>query len=77
MENQTPEGSIVGIALDLVANVMHVYLNGTEMCKCNVMGSINYYTMVWSNSGNGDGICNFGASAFTYTVPVGYNPGVY
>jgi len=69
--------AVIGIALDLVANVMHVYLNGTEMCKCNVTSSLNYYPMVWSTSGNGNGICNFGASAFTYTVPVGYNPGVY
>jgi len=68
--------AVIGIALDLVANVMHVYLNGTEMCKCNVTGSINYYPMVWATSGNGDGICNFGASAFTYTVS-GYNQGVY
>lgn len=69
-------GDIIGIALDAGGNTITFYKNGT-LCtpSAQTISGGNYFPAVSSNVSTFT--ANFGASAFTYSVPSGYNSGYY
>jgi len=72
--------SILGYALDMGAGTLTMYINGVSqgVIFTGLTGSI--FPAI-GNRGNGATTitmtANFGATAFTYTVPSGYNSGLY
>lgn len=69
-------GPTVGIAVDLDARTLKIYGTNGNIVTLNTMPSGTLYPIV--TTGNSAGITvNFGASAFSRTVPAGYNPGWY
>lgn len=69
------DGDLLGFALDMTAKTLAFYRNGT-LVYTTAGSSIG--TAVYPGVGrNGVMTCNFGASAFSYAVPSGFNYGVY
>jgi hypothetical protein len=72
-------GGIVGIALDMDAKTINFYKNGVLACTITGIPAGTYYPACSSGTGVGGtiGTANFGATAFSYSVPTGFNAGVY
>lgn len=68
-------GDVIGVALDAGANTIQFYKNGVAVTPSKSITGGNYFPAVGSNVGGF--IANFGASAFAYSVPTGYNSGFY
>ena len=71
--------AVIGFALDAGAKTLTIYFN-------NILQGTYTYTFSnpvyprWACNDNGtgnSGTANFGASPFAYTVPDGYNPGLF
>lgn len=71
-------GDVVGIALDLDNGTIEFFLNGASQGVAFTGISADTY-FPWFNSYQAAQIAtaNFGASAFAYSVPSGFNPGIY
>lgn len=69
--------SVVGIALDMDAGTITFYGNGTSygIAFTGITGTM--YALVSAGSSLSSQRANFGATAFTYPVPYGYNSGFY
>lgn len=68
-------GDIIGFALNALANSLQIYKNGTPLIPAVTLSGGNYFPAVSSNSATYT--ANFGASAFTYTVPAAYTAGYF
>lgn len=70
-------GDVVGIKLDLNAGTIEFLLNNTSLGVAFTGLSGTFYPAVSGGFSVSDYTANFGASAFVYSVPSGYNAGVY
>jgi hypothetical protein len=71
-------GARIGIALDLDGGTCTWYKNGVSQgAKTISFGGAVIYPCVGSGTSGKQWTANFGASAFTYSVPSGYSPGFY
>ena len=74
-------GNTVGFHLDMDAKTLQVYVNGVSQCPFSSLDVSTGYGTFFPAIGlitAGDYVtANFGASAFNYSVPSGFNPGVY
>lgn len=70
-------GAVMGLALDKDANTLAVYANNILLVTITGVPSGSVFPSVGHLSGAGVYTANFGATAFTYTPPSGYNAGVY
>ncbi len=69
-------GDTLGFALDMDAGTLIVYKNGVQLYTVSgITGTI--YPAAGAGGGTIDYLANFGASSFLYTVPTGYNPGLF
>lgn len=74
-------GDMIGLAIDLDAKTISFYKNGTlqgSMTLTAEMIGVDLYVAVCDGGGAADSItctANFGATAFTYSVPSGFNSG--
>lgn len=70
---------IVGVLLDMDAGTIEFYKNGVSMGVAFTGLSGTFYAMTGGDTDGGpsDATANFGASAFTHSVPSGYNAGLY
>jgi len=69
---------VIGYALDADAQTLAIYKANTLQGTVNIIASGRpIYPACSALTGGGGGTANFGASAFTYTPPSGYNSGVY
>lgn len=68
-------GDVIGFALDAGGNTLKLYKNGVLLTPTLALVGGNYFPAVSSNSAVYT--ANFGASAFAYSVPSGYNAGYY
>jgi len=68
---------VIGFALNMDAGTLDVYKNGVAMGSqiTGLTGTI--YPAVGCGAGSNACTANFGASAFSYSVPIGYNSGLY
>lgn len=76
-----PYGSVIGVALDMNAKTVQFFVNGVSFASSplqNVTASTVIYPIV-CDGGSPDAtvLANFGATAFAYPVPSGYNSGIY
>lgn len=73
-------GDVIGIGLDMDTPTAHFYKNGTEL-NASPIAQVTGASMTAETILGGTGGCNitanFGASAFAYSVPSGYNAGLY
>ena len=69
--------SVLGFALDKDANTLAVYVNNTLSVTISNVPTGAVFPSAGHLSGTGTYTANFGASAFVYTPPSGYNAGVY
>jgi hypothetical protein len=72
-------GDVLGIALDLVGNTIAYYANGSLMATQNIQPG-TYFAAVENASASpldNQTTANFGATAFSYPPPAGYNAGLY
>ena len=71
-------GAVIGVALDMDAGTITFYLNGVNkgVAYSGLSGAM-YASYSGSGSNGGSAVANFGASAFAYTVPSGFNSGLY
>jgi len=70
------EGAVIGVALDLDAREINFYQNNVAQGAVSITPAITYYPMCTPRN-YVTFTANFGASAFTYSVPSGYNSGLY
>lgn len=71
-------GDVIGVALDLDAGTLEFYKNGVSQgvaFSSGVSGTL--YPAVSMGYNTFAVTANFGATAFAYSVPSGYNSGVY
>ena len=72
-------GDIIGVKLDKDGDTLELLKNNTS--QGNIDGALSagtYYAHTVINGGSSSAVnANFGASAFTYSVPSGYNAGLY
>lgn len=72
-------GDVIGIALDMDAGTLTFYKNGVSqgVAYSGITGT--FYPFIGESNVSATTVAdaNFGASAFTYAVPSGYNAGVY
>jgi len=76
----TPNSAVVGVALDMNAGTLIFYLNGVSQGTAFTGLTGTLYAAVGQQTQDGmtcTVIANFGASAFAYSVPSGYNSGLY
>ncbi len=66
---------VIGVAFDVTANTVTFYKNGTSLWtgSAGITGAV--YPWVYASSGAC--VTNFGATPFKYTIPAGYNPGLF
>lgn len=71
-------GDVIGIALDPAAGTCAFYKNNVLQATVTGLAAVAYYAM-WSCSpaGGGTSATNFGATAFVYSPPGGFNAGLY
>jgi len=71
-------GAVIGVALDMVSGNITFYLNGVSQ---GVAYAGQGFTSIFAAAGSNDAgavfTVNFGATAFAYSVPSGYNAGLY
>ena len=70
-------GDVLGIALDMDAKTMQCYKNGVSSGTAITGLSATMYACVGSGGAPTGNTTNFGASAFSYTPPSGFNSGLY
>lgn len=70
-------GDIISIALDMDAGTLEFFKNNATQGVAFSGISGTYFPMVGASSTTFAITANFGASAFNYTPPTGYNPGLY
>jgi len=69
-------GTVLGYALDMTAGTIKQYVNGSYQCTMSASLTGTWYpALSHGGAGNVD-TANFGASAFAYSVPSGYEPGL-
>lgn len=70
-------GDVIGVALDMDAGTIEMYKNGVSqgVMYSGLTGTL--YPAVSVHFTNDALTANFGASAFAYTVPAGFNAGLY
>ena len=73
------DGATVGIALDLDNMTIQFYPNGRASHGAVSIDSSTYFAYVGDGGGDKTVSCklNFGATPFRYTVPAGFNAGLY
>lgn len=69
---------VIGYALDPAGNTLKVYKNGALQGSVAI-GATTWYPAVGQSGGGStaNAVANFGASAFAYSPPSGYNAGLY
>ena len=76
-------GTVVGIAMDIDAGKVWVSINGSWVNAAppgdHIYGidADTWYPAMSCNQSNGEWTANFGATVFAYTVPSGFNAGIY
>ena len=70
-------GDVIGVKLDMTAGTIEFLLNNTSLGVAFTGLSGTFYPAVGGGFSVSNYTANFGASAFFYTVPSGYNAGVY
>lgn len=71
-------GTTVGYAVDMAAGTCNVTIAGSAAYTwTGISAGVTWYPAMVSNTGSNIFTANFGASAFVYTVPSGYNAGWY
>jgi hypothetical protein len=70
-------GAVVGYALNMDTGVLQVSLNGGAFVTLASGLSGTFYPAIDQYDSGMQATVNFGATAFTYTPPAGYNAGVY
>lgn len=70
-------GSTLGFALDVDAGTLKVYNANTLQYTYTYVFSGTIYAAVGGFAINAESTANFGATAFTYSPPGGYNSGLY
>lgn len=72
-------GDVIGMAFDADAGTCGIYKNGVlQYTFTSMTTGVTWYPASISNGTTNDACtANFGASAFAYSVPSGYNPGLY
>lgn len=70
---------ILGFAIDVPNLTFKFFINNVQIGTTQTLPVGGTWYAVCSADGtlNDGGTANFGASAFTYPVPAGYNPGIY
>lgn len=75
----TASSDVIGVALNMDAGTITVYKNGVSMglMFSGLTGTV--YPMLAGDTAASAGAltCNFGATAFAYTPPAGFNAGLY
>lgn len=71
------QNDYIGFALDCDAGTIAIYKNGTLQGTYSHGLSGTIYPAMGGFASTMSGIANFGASAFTYSPPGGFNAGVY
>ena len=71
------QGDVIGVALDMTGGTLIYYRNGVSQgtaYSSGITGTMYAAVTPWNTS-----LCtaNFGASPFVYTVPSGYNAGLF
>lgn len=69
-------GDVIGCALDMDAGTFTIYRNGAVQAN-GVSGLTGTIYPAWGNVSADSCTANFGATPFKYTVPAGYNPGLF
>jgi len=69
--------NIIGVAINADTGSVQFYKNGVSIGTPVTSLSGTIYPAEGSGGGDMAGLANFGASSFAYTVPTGYNAGVY
>lgn len=76
--SQISQGNVIGFALDADAKTMSFYLNNSLICTESAIGAgAVYASAAMYRLTAGAVVANFGASAFTYSAPSGFNSGLY
>lgn len=71
-------GSVIGMALDMDAGTLRIYKNGIDLGIAFAGLSGIYFAAEGNYTLNQDlSTANFGATAFVYPVPSGFNAGLY
>lgn len=70
-------GTTLGFALDMTTGTLYGYLNGTLVGTIASGLSGTIYPAIDQYDSGMAGTVNFGATPFKYSVPAGYNAGVY
>lgn len=72
-------GAVVGVALDMDAGTLTFYKNGVSQGVAATGLTGTMYPMIGgaSNGGTSSASANFGATAFAYSVPSGFNAGIF
>ena len=74
----TGSGSVFGFALDADAQTLTIYTpSGSATYSLSAWTGGPYYPTVYFSQNSMPTTANFGQSAFAYTVPVGYAPGLF
>lgn len=75
------QGTVIGVAVDFDAKTINFYPGGIAQGAINIPAYFTtFYAAISPNGGDTDTeilTANFGASAFVYSVPSGYNSGLY
>ena len=70
-------GDKIGVALDMDTWTLTFYKNWVSQGTAYTGLSGTFYAILWLNASGSTSSVNFGASAFSYSVPSGYNPWLY
>lgn len=71
-------GNVIGVALDMDAGTLTFYRNGVSLGVAFTGLSGTFYAAEGNYTLNAQiSTTNFGQSAFAYSVPSGFNPGLY
>lgn len=71
-------GDVIGVALDMDGGTLTFYKNGVSQGQAFSGVASGEFAMIgWTALGTGVMTANFGASAFAFSVPTGYNSGLY
>lgn len=68
---------VIGFALDMDAGTIDIYLNGSALGELYASLSGTFYAMATLYANTEVMTANFGATSFSYSVPSGYNSGLY
>lgn len=73
------QGDVIGVAFDMAAGTLEFYRNGVSegQAYSNLTGTLFPAYSLETSSTTARLDFNFGATAFAYSVPSGFNPGVY